>query len=929
MKPQIVTPSLAVPQQQYQAPVLQRSYQAPAIQQSSSTELDLELLIPSFNPSNDLISNLNKQMEFVTTVFAPRFPQTNNQLITSSNPKNQATIQDGRVTASGYMVKCYSCQDEGHFARQYTKPKRLKNSAWFKEKMLPSKALESGAYLDPKQLAFLADNTDTVIPAQASQEIPTPIAFQTDDLDAFDSDCDDVPSAKACSEQPSYVNDTEVNITSDSNIISYEQYFQESKTLVVQSTSSSAQQDTLLVSVIEEMSSQVAKYAINDYKSMQQSFVDEYNENLVLKAELAKKNDMIEKAVYNELLKQCFRLENRCISLKIKLQQSKESFQTNRSSHNQDAFEFKEFFKINELQAQLKAKNVPIEKLKEYIANIKGKNMVESFQTMHNLNIVTLKVYKLDLPPLSHCIKNNMAAHVDYLKHTQENADILCEIVEHARDLRPLDSDLATACKFVICIQELLGYVSGTCPSSKHVSDKLVVVTPMNKTRKVSCYLNDVNAHVKPKSVKPRSAKIKKKKTWKPIGKVYTNYLDSGYSKYMTGQRSQLINFVSKFLGTVRFGNDLIEKIIGYGDSQLRNVTISWVYYVEGLSHNFFTMGQFCDSDLEVAFWKHTCYVWNLDEAVNTGLVPNLIPQPPYVPPTKNDWDILLQPMSDEFFNPPPSIVSLVPVAAAPRPVIPTGVEESPKTLHFHDDPLYETLQKESTSQGSSSNVRPSQTPFELHGRWTKNNPIENVIGDPSRSVSTRKQLTADTMWCYFNAFLTSFEPKNFKEAMLESSWIDAIQEEIHELEQLGVLKNKARLVAKGYRQEDGINFEESFTLVARLEAICIFIANAANKNMTIYQMDIKTAFLNEELREVVYVSKLAGFLDQDKPNHKYGMLSSDPVDTPMVEKSKLDEDLQGKPVDPIHYCAMIGSLMYLISSRPDLLFAMCKGKAY
>ncbi|GJY79839.1 hypothetical protein Tco_0485640 [Tanacetum coccineum] len=207
--------------------------------------------------------------------------------------------------------------------------------------------------------------------------------------------------------------------------------------------------------------------------------------NLKLQTELDKKNDMIEKAVYNELSKRCSRLKNRCISLEIKLQQSKESFQTKRLSHNQDAPEFKEFFIINELQAQLKAKNVSIEKLKEHIANIKGKNVVDSVQNVHNSNVVTLKVYKLDLPPLSPCIKNNMAAHVDYLKHTQENADIIREIIEHARELRPLDSDLASACTFVTRIQELLVYVSATCPSLKHVSDKLVVVTPMNRTRKV------------------------------------------------------------------------------------------------------------------------------------------------------------------------------------------------------------------------------------------------------------------------------------------------------------------------------------------------------------------------------------------------------------------------------------------------------------
>ncbi|GJR59383.1 retrovirus-related pol polyprotein from transposon TNT 1-94 [Tanacetum coccineum] len=134
---------------------------------------------------------------------------------------------------------------------------------------------------------------------------------------------------------------------------------------------------------------------------------------------------------------------------------------------------------------------------------------------------------------------------------------------------------------------------------------------------------------------------------------------------------------------------------------------------------------------------------------------------------------------------------------------------------------------------------------------------------------------------------------------MTEPSWIDAMQEEIHEFERLevwelvpcpdkvfliklkwiykvktdefgGVLKNKARLVAHGFRQEEGIDFKESFAPVSRIEAIRIFIENTAHKNMTIYQMDVKTAFLNGKLKEVVYVSQLEGFVDQDNPSHVY-----------------------------------------------------------
>ncbi|GJT63827.1 retrovirus-related pol polyprotein from transposon TNT 1-94 [Tanacetum coccineum] len=354
----------------------------------------------------------------------------------------------------------------------------------------------------------------------------------------------------------------------------------------------------------------------------------------------------------------------------------------------------------------------------------------------------------------------------------------------------------------------------------------------------------------------------------------------------------------------------------------------------------------------------------------SSGLVPNPILQQSCNPSNRDDWD---------------------------------RFKESQKTPHFIDDPLHESLHEDSTSYGSSSNVRPSHTPFDHLGRWTKDHPIANVIGDPSLSVSTRKQLKTDAMWCYFDAFLTSIEPKNFKQAMTEPSWIDAMQEEIHKFKRLQVWE----LVPcpDKVMQEEGIEFKESFTLVARIEAIRIFVANASNKNMTIIQMDVKTAFLNGELKEEVYISQPEGFVDQDNPSHVYklkkamyglkqaprawyDMLSSflilqhfskgavdltlftqkaendlllvqtyvndiifassntalcnefanlmttkfkmsmmgkiDSIDTPMVEKNKLNEDVQGTPGDATLYCGMIRSLMYLASSRPDLIYTVC-----
>ncbi|GJX67786.1 copia protein [Tanacetum coccineum] len=253
----------------------------------------------------------------------------------------------------------------------------------------------------------------------------------------------------------------------------------------------------------------------------------------------------------------------------------------------------------------------------------------------------------------------------------------------------------------------------------------------------------------------------------------------------------------------------------------------------------------------------------------------------------------------------------------------------------------------EASSSGEISIAEPNHftQPHEHLRKWTDSYPIDNIIGNPSRPVSTRKQLAIDALWCFYNSDeIHEFDRLDVWELVpppdcakiIALKWIYKVK-----LDEYGdVLKNKARLVAKGYRQEEGLNFEESFAPVTRLEAIRIFLANAASKNMTVYQIDVKTSFLNGELKEEVYVSQPEGFVDPDRPHHVYRLKKAlyglkqapracDPVDTPMVEQTKLDEDLSGIPVDQTRYQGMVGCLMYLTASRPDLVFAVCMYARY
>nr|GEY60315.1 hypothetical protein [Tanacetum cinerariifolium] len=515
-----------------------------------------------------------------------------------------------------------------------------------------------------------------------------------------------------------------------------------------------------------------------------------------------------------------------------------------------------------------------------------------------------------------------------------------------------------------------------------------------------------------------------------------------------------------------KFKNDHVAKIVGHGDYQIGNVTMSMVYYVEGLGHNLFFVGQFCYLNFKVAFRQHTYFIHNLEgddlligsrgnnlytlslgdimtsshicllskasktkswlqiietihvdfdeltimasehsslepvlyemtpKIISSKLVPNPPPLTPFIPPSRTDWDLLFQPLFDELLTsslsidlPTPEVIASITEVVAPEPAESTGSpslttvdqdapspsnsQTTPETqplvisnsvkkethnldiAHMNNDPFFGISIPENDSESSYSDVSPivvyTVASNSKHvTKWTKNHPLDNLIGELKRLVSTRLQLHEQALFCYYDAFLTLVEPKNYKDTLTQACWIEAMQEELNEFEHLEVWNSrnsekKARLVARGYHQEGGINFKESFAPVARLDSIRIFLAFDAYMNMIVYQMDVKTTFLNGILREellahgTIYCRSFYSLRNSLKEpwiphcssEGKANIFSCDPVDTPMVDKSKLDEDPQGKAVNPIHYRRMVGTLMYLKASRPDLTFVVCMCARY
>nr|GEU29885.1 hypothetical protein [Tanacetum cinerariifolium] len=969
----VYTPSSSIPQVEYPTSVNQ---------QPDFSQPDFDLIVLVFQKCDDPINAINHMMSFLTAVVTSRYPPTNNQLRNSSNPRQQATINNGRVTvkpihgrhtslAAGQSrtytsgasennsekqrtVICYNCKGEGHMSKQCTKPKRKRDESWFKDKLL-------------------------LVQAQAN----------ADDLDAYDSDCDEINTAKVtlianlshyCSDdlaESNIVNQSETEITNDRNIIPYSQYktnaivtrdSKETLMLAEESRSKMLLKQEDLMIFEKKVNTKPVDYVV--LNQLSQDFKTRFVLQTKLSAEQAiwyqnsmnsKEPNLSTRPTQVEVPKELpkFSMVNTSLKklkhhlssfdvsqekdmvikkLKERIKSLSGNIKKDKIKHELEEIETINI-KLDHRVTKLIAENdhlkqtykklydsIKSSSVKDNLRKLKGKAVVNEVVILHPIDP---KLLKVDVAPLAPKLRNNRTTHSEYLKHTQEETVTLREIVEHERLLNLLNTFLDYAC----------------CPNCSLVFGLRLLQAHDRRS---------LSAH--------------------------------------------------QFMGTVKFGNDHMEKIMGYGDYQIGNVTISRVYFVEGLGHNLFSVRQFCDSDLKVAFRQHTSFICNLE--ARQGLVRGLpklkfekdhlcsacamgkSKKKSHKPKSKDTNQEKLYLLHIDLYGPmhvenvngkkyilvivndysqftrvkclrskdeaPDFIIKFLKMIQARLKVgisHETSVAYSPqqndvverrnrtlieaaramliyarallflwaeavaiacftqnrsiirlrygKTLYellldklsdlsyFHvfgalcyptndsenlgklqpkadigNDSLFGIPIPEVSSDQSSSTdsihtiVHPDHQISKHNSKLTKDHPIENIISQLARPVSIRLQLHEQALFCYYDAFLTSVEPKTYKDALTQSCWIEAMQEELNEFKRL----------------------ESKYAL--------------------------------ESLK-------------------KYGFESCDLVDTPMVEKSKLDEDKEGKAVDPSHYRGMIGTLLYLTASRPDLQFAICMCAQY
>nr|GEX25045.1 retrovirus-related Pol polyprotein from transposon TNT 1-94 [Tanacetum cinerariifolium] len=521
---------------------------------------------------DDPIDVINHMMSFLTVVVTSHYPTTNNQTYTQgasgNNSRKQKTIIHN------------NCKREGHMSKQCTKQKRKRDDSWFKDKVLLVQAQANGQILHEKELTFLAD--PRIAKAQATQTIITHNAvYQADDLDAYDFDSDELHTAKVAHMEnlSHYGSDALVEAHNhdnvNCNIINQ----------AVQAMPSSEQSNIMNHSETEITSdSNIIPYSHEETLML----AEESRSKMLLKQKYPM---MLEKKVNTTLVAY--------VVLNLLSQDFETLFVLQTELSAEQSFWSQNYVNSPQLTPSSRPTKVEVPKELPKVSMVntslkKLKHHLASFDMVVKERTTTTAITEgtLGFEHTKACFRDEIIPFVKALKDLfnsfdQFLVDELSEVQHVFHQIEQVVEQLHSQVKDVVIktLKEGIKSLSGNMKEDK-------IKKELEDIETINIELDHKDVQIVP---------------W---------YLDSGCSKHMTVDRSQLTNFVDKFLGTVKFGNEHVAKIMGYGDYQIGNVTISRVYFMEGLGHNLFSVGQFCDLDLEVAFRQHTCFIRNL-EGVN------------------------------------------------------------------------------------------------------------------------------------------------------------------------------------------------------------------------------------------------------------------------------------------------------------------------
>nr|GEV08386.1 retrovirus-related Pol polyprotein from transposon TNT 1-94 [Tanacetum cinerariifolium] len=348
-------------------------------------------------------------------------------------------------------------------------------------------------------------------------------------------------------------------------------------------------------------------------------------------------------------------------------------------------------------------------------------------------------------------------------------------------------------------------------------------------------------------------------------------YLDSGCSRHMTEVKQYLDIYSKESRPKVVFGDNSLGDTEGYGSVNCNGITFTSVAYVNGLKHNLISISQMCDANFKVLFTdsgNHSQWKRTLIEAARTMLYSAFLPKQ-FWEEAVNVWlkHSEFSASEDKKRKKPSMLLSVKMMRQfhkkALKVMLSTSMKSTPSLMMNSDSSIPNS---EDVVLAPEEVVHPESADTLIpQDRWSREKHIElvNIIGEPLAGITTRSRIR-DSKAASMHECLYTMVSKPYGKPIIRLKWVFR-----NKIDEEGVVtKNKARLVAKRYRQEEGIDYDETFAHISRLEAIRIFLSYASYMGFTVYQMDVKSAFLNEKMFEEVYVEQPHGFENSDFPNH-------------------------------------------------------------